>query len=268
MASRSDKTPENGEKLPATKVAAKKLVSYQRVSTKDGRDKIRSGKAEAGQGSMAGEASLNTTARRTVERDLMSGRKKNRFDWFINGGYAPGTVLLVEDIDRFSRMEVEDGDPRAAGDLRQRSGRCRLPIRGRRLQRLEPARHHHQPQPRRPRNRPPELEKSRRESERKRERRLGARDRKYEAIREGNLNAAFKPRGKSKTAQDVSVLGGVRPQGQRRPRRVRVQRALPIDCSHLGTGPHHGRRSHRRGVDGRGLHQPIPTQGQAEIVER
>ena len=38
-----------------------------------------------------------------------SGRKRNRFDWFINGGYAPGTVLLVEDIVRFSRMEVDAG---------------------------------------------------------------------------------------------------------------------------------------------------------------
>ena len=46
-----------------------------------------------------------------------------------------------------------------------------------------------------------ELERAYRESERKRERRLGAVDKKYEAIREGNLNAAFKPRGKSKSAK-------------------------------------------------------------------
>ena len=41
----------------------------------------------------------------------MSGRKKDRFEWFIKdpAKYPPGTVLLVEDIDRFSRMEVEEG---------------------------------------------------------------------------------------------------------------------------------------------------------------
>ena len=41
----------------------------------------------------------------------MSGRKENRFDWFIDDPvkYPAGTVLLVEDIDRFSRMEVEQG---------------------------------------------------------------------------------------------------------------------------------------------------------------
>lgn len=47
-----------------------------------------------------------------------------------------------------------------------------------------------------------ELKRARRESERKRERRLGAVDDKWEAIREGNLSKAFKPRGKSKSAKD------------------------------------------------------------------
>lgn len=46
-----------------------------------------------------------------------------------------------------------------------------------------------------------ELERARRESERKRERCLGAVDDKWEAIREGNLSKAFKPRGKSKSAK-------------------------------------------------------------------
>lgn len=46
-----------------------------------------------------------------TRQDEMSGRKKDRFKWFIENPakYPPGTVLLVEDIDRFSRMEVEDG---------------------------------------------------------------------------------------------------------------------------------------------------------------
>ena len=41
--------------------------------------------------------------------DKQSGRNLNRLDWFINGGYPNGTVLVVEDIDRFSRLGVTDG---------------------------------------------------------------------------------------------------------------------------------------------------------------
>ena len=40
--------------------------------------------------------------------DKQSGRNLNRLDWFINGGYPHGTVLVVEDIDRFSRLGVTD----------------------------------------------------------------------------------------------------------------------------------------------------------------
>ena len=38
-------------------------------------------------------------------------------------------------------------------------------------------------------------------------------DRKYEAIREGNLNAAFKPRGKSKTARKFPFWVELDPKG-------------------------------------------------------
>mgnify|MGYP000385428923 CR=1 FL=1 len=41
--------------------------------------------------------------------DKRSGRDLNRLDWFINGGYPLGTVLVVEDVDRFSRLGVTDG---------------------------------------------------------------------------------------------------------------------------------------------------------------
>ena len=41
--------------------------------------------------------------------DKRSGRDLNRLDWFINGEYPLGTVLVVEDVDRFSRLGVTDG---------------------------------------------------------------------------------------------------------------------------------------------------------------
>ena len=41
--------------------------------------------------------------------DKQSGRNLNRLDWFINGKYPDGTVLVVEDVDRFSRLGVTDG---------------------------------------------------------------------------------------------------------------------------------------------------------------
>ena len=40
--------------------------------------------------------------------DKQSGRNLNRLDWFIEGGYPHGTVLVVEDIDRFSRLGITD----------------------------------------------------------------------------------------------------------------------------------------------------------------
>ena len=131
----------------------------------------------------------------------ISGRKRGRFDWFINGNYPPGTVLLVEDIDRFSRMEVESGirELLAIFDAGLAIAVCpyendeesiwpRLGIitslnkGGEEIVR--------------------ELNRARRESDRKRERTLGAIDEKWAAIRAGNLSAAFKPRGKSKSARD------------------------------------------------------------------
>ena len=78
MASRSDKTPENGEKLPANKVAAKVVVSYQRVSTK-GQDFPRQKRArDKWLANHPEYVLLETKAVHT------SGRKKNRFEWFIN----------------------------------------------------------------------------------------------------------------------------------------------------------------------------------------
>lgn len=180
-------------KVPANKL----VVSYQRVSTPEQKH---SRQKRARDQWLANHPEFELIETHQVE---MSGRKKDRFKWFIknNKKYPPGTVLLVEDIDRFSRMEVEDGIRELfeifdAGKAiavcpyedDQYSFWSRLGIitslnkGGQEIVR--------------------ELERARRESERKRERRLGAVDDKWDAIREGNLSKAFKPRGKSKSAKD------------------------------------------------------------------
>ena len=80
-------------------------MSYQRVSTPE-QDHYRQKQARDKWLSAHPEYELLDTHKTEI-----SGRKKNRFEWFIDDPvkYPPGTVLLVEVIDRFSRMEVEDG---------------------------------------------------------------------------------------------------------------------------------------------------------------
>ena len=180
-------------KLPANKLA----VSYQRVSTK-GQVFPRQKKARDQWLANHPEFELIDT-----RQDEMSGRKKDRFNWFIKNPakYPPGTVLLVEDIDRFSRMEVEDGIKELFAIFKAGLGIAVCPYEDdedsvwNRIGIITNL------------NRDAaevivrELNRARRESERKRERRLGAVDEKWEAIREGNLSKAFKPRGKSKSAK-------------------------------------------------------------------
>ena len=86
-------------------MAAKGVVSYQRVSTK-GQEFPRHKQARDQWLAKHPEYELLTT-----KRDLMSGRKENRFAWLIDDPkkFPADTVLLVKDIDRFSRMEVEQG---------------------------------------------------------------------------------------------------------------------------------------------------------------
>ena len=218
MSPRSAQTPKKGAKVPAGQAAqdggaAKKLaISYQRVSTTAQTEETKSGLARqkrARDNWLA--ANPEFTLEDTVEVAI-SGRKKNRFDWFINGGYAPGTVLLVEDIDRFSRMEVEDGVRELLAIFDKGLAVAVCPYEDddysvwNRLGIITSLNRGGQEIVR-------ELERAYRESERKRERRLGAVDRKYEAIREGNLNAAFKPRGKSKTARSFPFWVELNPKG-------------------------------------------------------
>ncbi|QNI87748.1 recombinase family protein [Synechococcus sp. ROS8604] len=191
MGTLSPETQKKEVKLPANKLA----VSYQRVSTPE-QDHSRQKRARDKWLANHPEFTLLDT-----KKVKLSGRKKDRFQWFIKNPakYPPGTVLLVEDIDRFSRMEVEDGIrellaifdaglgiavcPYEDDDTWNRLGIItNLNTGGEEILR--------------------ELKRARRESERKRERRLGAVDDKWKAIREGNLSKAFKPRGKSKSAKD------------------------------------------------------------------
>lgn len=177
--------PTEGLKLPAQKVA----VSYQRVSTTD-QDHYRQKRARDKWLAKHPEYELLET--RAVH---MSGRKKNRFDWLIKDPvkYPAGTVLLVEDIDRFSRMEVEDGIRELLAMFDRGLGIAVCPYEddaysdwellgvitsfNRGGKTVFAA-----------------LERARHESERKRERRLGGYDKKWDAIAEGNFSAAFTPR--------------------------------------------------------------------------
>ena len=180
-------------KLPANKLA----VSYQRVSTKG---QVFPRQKKARDQWLANHPEFELIETLQVE---MSGRKKDRFNWFIKNPakYPPGTVLLVEDIDRFSRMEVDDGIRELYKIFDAGLGIAVCPYEDdedRVWNRIGIITNL---------NRDAaevivrELNRARRESERKRERRLGAVDEKWEAIREGNLSKAFKPRGKSKSAK-------------------------------------------------------------------
>ena len=101
MGTPSTETQKKEVKLPANKLA----VSYQRVSTKG---QVFPRQKKARDQWLANHPEFELIETLQVE---MSGRKKDRFKWLIENPakYPPGTVLLVEDIDRFSRMEVDDG---------------------------------------------------------------------------------------------------------------------------------------------------------------
>ena len=192
---------------------AKKLaISYQRVSTTSQTEETKSGLARQ---KRARDQWLAAHPEYQLEDTIevaISGRKKNRFDWFINGGYPPGTVLLVEDIDRLSRMEVDAGIRELLAIFDKGLAIAVCPYEDDEYSvwnQLEVIADFNRGGEEIVR----ELQRARRESERKRERRLGAVDKKYEAIREGNLNEAFKPRGKSKTARSFPFWVDLDPKG-------------------------------------------------------
>ena len=192
MPSRSAQTPKNEGKLPALKLA----VSYQRVSTK-GQEHDRQKQARDRWLAKNPEYTLLHT-----ETVHISGRKKNRFDWLIDNPdtYPAGTVLLVEDIDRFSRMNVTASLEELIALWKRGIGIAVCP---------------YEDDPLSIWNRlgvitdldnggdviVSELQRARRESDTKRARSIGARDKKWTAIREGNLSAAFQPRGKRQSVR-------------------------------------------------------------------
>lgn len=192
MGTPSTETQKKEVKLPANKLA----VSYQRVSTPE-QDHSRQKKARDNWLADHPEYTLLNT-----KKVWISGRKKGRFNWFTKNPakYPPGTVLLVEDIDRFSRMEVDDGIRELTAIFDAGLGIAICPYEDdkdsvwNRIGIIKDWNKDAQEIVR-------ELDRARRESERKRERRLGAVDEKWLAIREGNLSKAFKPRGKSKSAK-------------------------------------------------------------------
>ena len=193
--------------------AAKKLaISYQRVSTSAQTEETKSGLTRQKRARDQWLAANPDYRLADTVEVAISGRKRNRFDWFTNGDYPPGTVLLVEDIDRFSRMEVEAGIRELLAIFDKGLAIAVCPYEDddysvwNRLGIITSLNRGGQEIVR-------ELERARRESERKRERRLGAVDKKYEAIREGNLNAAFKPRGKSKSAKSFPFWVELNPKG-------------------------------------------------------
>jgi DNA invertase Pin-like site-specific DNA recombinase len=206
LSPRSAQTPKKGTKVPAGQAAqaadaAKKLaISYQRVSTTVQTEETKSGLTRQKRARDQWLAANPDYRLADTVEVAISGRKKNRFNWFTNGDYPPGTVLLVEDIDRFSRMEVDAGIRELLAIFTKGLAIAVCPYEQdeysvwNRLGIITDFNRGGEEIVR-------ELQRARRESERKRERRRGAVDKKYEAIREGNLNAAFKPRGKSKSAK-------------------------------------------------------------------
>lgn len=57
----------------------------------------------------SGWQTIPSTSCRTNRVAKQSGRNLNRLDWFLDRGYPDGTVLVVEDVERFSCLGVTDG---------------------------------------------------------------------------------------------------------------------------------------------------------------
>ena len=117
--------------------------------------------------------------------DWKTGRDANRLDWFLSAGYPSGTVLLVEDMDRFSRMQIDEGIDllrtmfsagyglAICGEDWDGEILTTFNKRGEQIVR--------------------ELNRARRESDRKKERADGAARQRREYVRNGELSKAFKP---------------------------------------------------------------------------
>ena len=92
---------DNLRSVTPEEVAKKSVVSYFRVSTVGQADSDKSGldrQEEATHDRWFGKYGEEYRLVENVTQEGISGAKKGRFDWFLNGlekgDYAPGTVLL------------------------------------------------------------------------------------------------------------------------------------------------------------------------------
>ena len=176
------KSPEKGDHAVGTKWA----VSYKRVSTKD-QNLYRQDKALKDW--LAAHPEYKEDVKAAVQKSE-SGRLTGRLDWFLKKGYPRGTVLVVENMDRFSRMQLDEGIDLLRTMFSSGYG---LAICGRKwggeiLTTFN----------KRGREIFDELQRARDESDRKKERADEAVERRRDNIRDGNLSGGFKKRGERK----------------------------------------------------------------------
>ena len=164
-------------------VGTKWAVSYKRVSTKD-QKLYRQDKALKEW--LVAHPEYREDVDAAVEYNK-SGRLTGRLDWFLQKGYPRGTVLVVENMDRFSRLQLDEGIDLLRTMFSRGYG---LAICGRKwggeiLTTFN----------KRGREIFDELQRARDESDRKKERADEAVERRRDNIREGNLSGGFKKRG-------------------------------------------------------------------------
>ena len=90
-------------KNSSAEIGLKTAVSYKRVSTPD-QKLYRQDKALKEW--LAAHPEYKEDVDAAVEENK-SGRLTGRLDWFLKKGYPRGTVLIVENMDRFSRLQLD-----------------------------------------------------------------------------------------------------------------------------------------------------------------
>ena len=95
------KTSENS----SVEIGLKTAVSYKRVSTPD--QKLYRQDVALREW-LAAHPEYKEDVKAAVQ-EKKSGRLTGRLDWFLKKGYPRGTVLVVENMDLFSRMQLDEG---------------------------------------------------------------------------------------------------------------------------------------------------------------
>ena len=193
------KTPKKSDQAVGTKWA----VSYKRVSTKD-QKLYRQDKALKEW--LADHPEYKEDVDAAVE-DNKSGRLTGRLDWFLKKGYPRGTVLVVENMDRFSRLQLDEGIDLLRTMFSRGYG---LAICGRKwggeiLTTFN----------KRGKEIFDELQRARDESDGKKERADEAVEQRRDNIREGNLSGGFKKRGERKSVTiRFGLTSTLKPEGR------------------------------------------------------